>query len=253
MTAQHPSELEDVIAEVADSYGAGRLIDSLEHRHAAEQAPGDRGAQPPEGRHVPGLLRHRASSTRASCAIAVAAHLYPAYEILVRADPARRELRGLPDRGRAAADADWPRSASRSRSCSSIPRIRALLSKDVLAAFQGDPAANSVEEVIFSYPSIEAITIHRIAHELYRAGRADAPAHHDRARAPLDRHRHPSRRRDRRVVLHRPRHGRRHRRDERDRQQREDLPGRDAGRAQRRARRRAPAAARSAIRRSRTT
>jgi serine O-acetyltransferase len=51
-----------------------------------------------------------------------------------------------------------------------IPAIRALLSKDVLAAFQGDPAANSVEEVIFSYPSIEAITTHRIAHELYREG-----------------------------------------------------------------------------------
>jgi len=40
----------------------------------------------------------------------------------------------------------------------------------VLAAFQGDPAANSVEEVIFSYPSIEAITVHRIAHELHREG-----------------------------------------------------------------------------------
>src|SRR4029077_19328300 len=51
-----------------------------------------------------------------------------------------------------------------------IPALRALLSKDVLAAFQGDPAANSVEEVIFSYPSIEAITTHRIAHELYREG-----------------------------------------------------------------------------------
>jgi serine O-acetyltransferase len=51
-----------------------------------------------------------------------------------------------------------------------VPAVRALLSKDVLAAFQGDPAANSVEEVIFSYPSIEAITTHRIAHELYRDG-----------------------------------------------------------------------------------
>jgi serine O-acetyltransferase len=45
-----------------------------------------------------------------------------------------------------------------------------MLSKDVLAAFPGDPAANGVEEVIFSYPSIEAITIHRLAHELYLLG-----------------------------------------------------------------------------------
>src|SRR6185369_1656661 len=51
-----------------------------------------------------------------------------------------------------------------------IPNLRAILSKDVLAAFQGDPAANGVEEVIFSYPSIEAITVHRIAHQLYREG-----------------------------------------------------------------------------------
>src|SRR5262249_49854213 len=66
-------------------------------------------------------------------------------------------------------DADWPEQVTLAL-LRRIPGIRALLSTDVLAAFQGDPAANSVEEVIFSYPSIEAITVHRIAHELYREG-----------------------------------------------------------------------------------
>jgi serine O-acetyltransferase len=49
-----------------------------------------------------------------------------------------------------------------------LAELRALLNEDVLAAFAGDPAAKSVEEIIFSYPAIQAITTHRIAHELYR-------------------------------------------------------------------------------------
>ena len=52
---------------------------------------------------------------------------------------------------------------------SALPEIRRLLAADVRAAYHGDPAANSEGEVIFSYPSIRALTNHRIAHELYRA------------------------------------------------------------------------------------
>jgi serine O-acetyltransferase len=46
--------------------------------------------------------------------------------------------------------------------------IRQLLVTDVRAAFEGDPAAKSYGEAIFCYPSIYALTNHRIAHELYR-------------------------------------------------------------------------------------
>ena len=49
-----------------------------------------------------------------------------------------------------------------------IPELRRLLSTDVNAAFVGDPACKSHEEVIFCYPGVHAITAHRIAHELYR-------------------------------------------------------------------------------------
>jgi len=48
-----------------------------------------------------------------------------------------------------------------------IPQIQAMLVKDVEAEFQGDPAAQSREEVIFSYPGIYAIFVYRVAHELY--------------------------------------------------------------------------------------
>jgi len=48
-----------------------------------------------------------------------------------------------------------------------IPEIRRRVNLDVRAAFRGDPAARSHEEVILSYPGVEAILIHRIAHELW--------------------------------------------------------------------------------------
>jgi serine O-acetyltransferase len=51
-----------------------------------------------------------------------------------------------------------------------IPDIRAMLQLDVQAALDGDPAANSENEVILAYPSIAAITVHRLAHFLYQAG-----------------------------------------------------------------------------------
>jgi serine O-acetyltransferase len=49
-----------------------------------------------------------------------------------------------------------------------IPAVRYLLKTDVEAAFEGDPSTNSYEEIIVSYPCIEAIAIQRIAHILYR-------------------------------------------------------------------------------------
>ena len=49
----------------------------------------------------------------------------------------------------------------------SIPQVRRLLKMDVHAAYMGDPAAKSHEEVIVSYPSIMALALHRVAHELY--------------------------------------------------------------------------------------
>ena len=49
----------------------------------------------------------------------------------------------------------------------SLPRIREILQTDVEAAFNGDPAAASKEEIIVSYPFVEAISVQRLAHELY--------------------------------------------------------------------------------------
>jgi serine O-acetyltransferase len=51
-----------------------------------------------------------------------------------------------------------------------IPELRSIVSGDIVAAYNGDPAAVSAEEVILSYPCVLAITTHRIAHELYLRG-----------------------------------------------------------------------------------
>ncbi len=49
-----------------------------------------------------------------------------------------------------------------------IPEIRAVLETDVEAAYEGDPAASSKDEIILSYPGLYAISIYRIAHELHK-------------------------------------------------------------------------------------
>ena len=53
---------------------------------------------------------------------------------------------------------------------SRIGKIREYLETDVQAAYDGDPAAYSMEEIIYSYPGIYAITVYRIAHELFTMG-----------------------------------------------------------------------------------
>jgi serine O-acetyltransferase len=51
-----------------------------------------------------------------------------------------------------------------------LPRIYTLLASDIRAAYDGDPSAKSVEEVLLSFPGIKAVIHHRIGHELYRLG-----------------------------------------------------------------------------------
>jgi serine O-acetyltransferase len=52
----------------------------------------------------------------------------------------------------------------------SLPQVRALLATDVQATFDGDPAATSLDEIIFSYPGLWGVMIYRLAHELHVRG-----------------------------------------------------------------------------------
>ncbi len=51
-----------------------------------------------------------------------------------------------------------------------LPRVRRVLDSDVMAAYHGDPAARSVDEVLLCYPGVIAVIHHRLAHELYKLG-----------------------------------------------------------------------------------
>ena len=51
-----------------------------------------------------------------------------------------------------------------------LPEIRGLLIRDVQAAFDGDPAAQNLDEIILSYPGVLAVSVYRIAHVLYELG-----------------------------------------------------------------------------------
>jgi serine O-acetyltransferase len=186
-TSESRPEIEDVITAVADSYAGNRLIDNLGT------------AQLPNKRQVIEALGH----LQATCYLgyyatgdfderrlhhAISAHLYPAYDMLV--EQIGRAVRYEGFRSAAARDDDWPERTT-VELLHRLPAIRAALAKDVLAAFQGDPAANSVEEVIFSYPSIQAITTHRVAHQLYRLEVPMLPrimAEHAHAESGIDIH-----------------------------------------------------------------
>jgi serine O-acetyltransferase len=56
-----------------------------------------------------------------------------------------------------------------------IPEIRRMLALDAQAAYDGDPAAKSIEEIIYSYPGFYAVTVYRVAHELLTVGVALMP------------------------------------------------------------------------------
>ena len=66
--------------------------------------------------------------------------------------------------GRTAEDAREVSLAFLSR----IPQVRDMVQTDLQAAYDGDPAATGMAEVIFSYPGLFAITVYRLAHELYK-------------------------------------------------------------------------------------
>lgn len=161
-------ELEATIDEVVASYGGQLEIDNLES------------AALPNKRAVIEAIEHVKSSifvgfyatralTRENLRHAIAEHLYAAHGLLV--DQIERAL---------TYDHRMGRTSCRLLTGSGetvvlglfaeIPELRRRIDADVRAAYDGDPAARNIEEIVFSYPSIEAIVAYRIANGLHRAG-----------------------------------------------------------------------------------
>jgi len=101
--------------------------------------------------------------------LSLAEHLLPAAELLCAQV---ERAAAWQDRHRPASDR---REKQWCKSCvfvllNQLPELRKTLQGDVQAAYDGDPAAESLEDVVFSYPAILAITAHRVAHVLYDIG-----------------------------------------------------------------------------------
>jgi serine O-acetyltransferase len=82
----------------------------------------------------------------------------------------RRELRFVANLAPESNEESRQASAIIQAFAASLPKVRSLLDSDINAAYQGDPAARSVDEVLVCYPGITAIIYHRLAHELHTLG-----------------------------------------------------------------------------------
>jgi len=160
-----PPSLEQIIDSVTDSYRLGREIDSLESSAL------------PNRRRVIEALHHLEHAiflgfyTTKRLGVenlrsTLAAHLQSAANLLV--EQIARAVVYARSGGPSPEPIDLATSQDAVYSVlGQLPKLRELLSLDVRAAYSGDPAANSIEEIVFSYPSVQAVTTHRIAHEFH--------------------------------------------------------------------------------------
>src|SRR6185503_8480666 len=73
----------------------------------------------------------------------------------------------------------------------SLPDVRARLGKDVLAAYDSDPAATGIDEIVACYPGLYAIAVYRVAHQLLELGAEVVPrmlTEHAHSRTGIDIH-----------------------------------------------------------------
>ncbi len=84
-----------------------------------------------------------------------------------------------------------------------IPKVaREYLETDLQAAYDGDPAARSKDEIVFSYPGLYAITVYRQAHELFLLGVPLIPRMMTEQAHSKNRYRHPSGCNHRQIFLY---------------------------------------------------
>lgn len=160
-------DFDQALDAIVDSYRAQREIDNLE-----SAALPNRRAVIAAVHHLEPVLYMGFYSVKPltfdTLRESVAEHLNPAKEVLC--DQIRRAVTYEQRRGGPVPREQYWGDQVVLELLKALPRLRELLSRDVQAAFDGDPAAKSIEEVIFSYPGVRAITAHRIAHQLYLAG-----------------------------------------------------------------------------------
>lgn len=162
-TPQH--RFESIVDAVTDSYARGREIDSLET------------AALPNRRRIVEALHHlehviflgfytTKPVDQHNLRGTLAEHIYAAAELLT--EQIARAVVYARHGGPSPQEVDlvWSEGVVHAV-FAQLPAVREQLCLDVRAAYQGDPSANSIEEIVFSYPAVLAITTHRIAHEFF--------------------------------------------------------------------------------------
>jgi len=159
------TELERIVRRMAGSYSSGRGIDSLESAALPNQRKVVEAVEHLKHVLYMGFYATR-DLTQQNLPHYIAEHVYDAFEILVeqisRAVVYRRKKGGSPE----AVDIEWSERTVLDV-LNALAGVRDLLHEDLQAAYDGDPAAESLEEIVFSYPSIEAITCYRLAREFH--------------------------------------------------------------------------------------
>lgn len=160
-------DLEACIDKIEKSYSGPAAINSLE-----SAALPNRQAVIEAYKHIApiiylGFFSTRPLSTR-NLRHSISEHAYPAYENLC--EQIHRATTYEQSQGRLAeGGAEFAHGAA-IKLFQCLPELRVMLNEDAVTAYELDPAAPSVEEVVFSYPTLEAITAYRVAHVLRMQG-----------------------------------------------------------------------------------
>ncbi len=160
-------ELEDAIEAVVASYDGPEAINNLE----SAALPNKRAVIDAFNHLEPVIYMGFYASrglNRDNLRYSVSERLYPAHDTLVE-QIRRAQTYDERFQGSAPKPEGWARDVVLDL-FRALPHLRQCLDGDLMATYEGDPAAKSVEEIVFSYPSLKAITAHRVANVLARAG-----------------------------------------------------------------------------------
>ncbi len=160
-------DLERAIEAVVDSYAGPEEINNLESAALPNKRAVIRAFNHIKPAIFMGFYSLR-SLSHENLRYSVSEHLYPAYELLC--EQIHRAFTYESRVGRGKPVNNGFSHGVLIRVFNELPNLRKTLNADALAAYEGDPAARSFEEIIFSYPTIEAITAYRVAHLLFREG-----------------------------------------------------------------------------------
>ncbi len=158
--------LEECIDALAESYSSDAPINNLDSASLPNKRKVIAALQELEPALFMGFYATRTLSKH-NLRHAIAEHLYKANDILV--EQVERALTYEHWVGRCA---ECPQAGDGEKVLleffSRLPEVRRKLGLDLEAAYHGDPAAESIEEIVFSYPAIKAICAYRLAHELWK-------------------------------------------------------------------------------------